>query len=131
MGFERIDELLNDVIADGSLHGVAATVVGFDGGQPVLRPPKTRATVRQLMNHTAGCGYHFLNDKLYTYCTNHGFPDVLSGRKQSISAPLVHHPGTRSGSTASAPTGSARSSRPSAARPWASTSPSTSGVRSV
>ncbi len=26
MGFERVDDLLNGVTADGSLHGVAATV---------------------------------------------------------------------------------------------------------
>ncbi len=157
MGFERIDELLNAVTADGSLHGIAATVVsrdgvlyegaagdagpdtmfrnasmtkavattaalqlveqgrldldataasivpefgelqvldGFDGGEPVLRAPRTQATVRQLMNHTSGCGYHFLNEKLFTYCTDYGWPDVLSGKKQSISAPLVHDPGT-------------------------------------
>ena len=31
MGFERIDDLLNGVTADGSLHGVAATVVSRDG----------------------------------------------------------------------------------------------------
>ena len=157
MGFERIDDLLNSVTADGSLHGIAATIVnrdgvlyegafgdarpdsmfrnasmtkavattgalqlveqgrldldatvasvvpefgelqvldGFEGGEPVLRAPKTQATVRQLMNHTSGCGYHFLNEKLYTYCTDHGFPHVLTGVKQSISAPLVHDPGT-------------------------------------
>ena len=157
MAFERIDDLLNGVTADGSLHGIAATVVsrdgvlydgaagdarpdsmfrnasmtkavattaalqlveqgridldapaasivpafgdlevldGFDGGEPVLRPPKTQATVRQLMNHTSGCGYHFLNEKLYTYCTDFGWPHVLTGKKQSISAPLVHDPGT-------------------------------------
>jgi CubicO group peptidase (beta-lactamase class C family) len=157
MAFERIDDLLNGVTADGSLHGIAATIVscdgvlyegaagdarpdsmfrnasmtkavattaalqlveqgrvdldatvvsilpefgelqvldGFDGGQPVLRPPRSQATVRQLMNHTSGCGYHFLNEKLFTYCTDHGFPHVLTGRKQSISAPLVHDPGT-------------------------------------
>lgn len=157
MGFERIDDLLRGVTADGSLHGIAATVVGrdgvlyegafgdakpdtmfrnasmtkavattaalqlveqgrvdldatvasivpefgelqvldrFEGGEPVLRAPKTQATVRQLMNHTAGCGYHFLNDKLLKYCTDFGFPHVLTGIKQSISAPLVHDPGT-------------------------------------
>ncbi|MGO4442214.1 serine hydrolase domain-containing protein [Mycobacterium sp. 2YAF39] len=157
MAFERIDDLLNGVTADGSLHGIAATIVnrdgvlyegaagdagpdtmfrnasmtkavattaalqlveegrldldataasivpefgelqvldGFDGGEPVLRAPKTQATVRQLMNHTSGCGYHFLNEKLFKYCTDYGWPDVLSGKKQSISAPLVHDPGT-------------------------------------
>lgn len=157
MAFERIDDLLNGVTADGSLHGVAATVVGrdgvlyegtagdarpdtmfrnasmtkavattaalqlveqgrvdldatvasivpefgdlqvldgFEGGTPVLRPPKSQATVRQLMNHTSGCGYHFLNEKLFKYCTDNGFPNVFQGIKQSISAPLVHDPGT-------------------------------------
>ncbi len=157
MGFERIDDLLNGVTADGSLHGVAATVVsrdgvlyqgaagdarpdsmfrnasmtkavattaalqlveqgrvqldatvasivpefgelqvldGFEGGEPVLRAPKTQATVRQLMSHTAGCGYHFLNGKLFMYCTGQGFPTPLEGIKQSLSAPLVHDPGT-------------------------------------
>lgn len=157
MGFERIDELLDGVTADGSLHGVAATVVGrdgvlyegaageakpdtlfrnasmtkavattaalqlveqgrvdldatvasiapefgelqvldhFDGREPVLRAPKTQATVRQLMNHTAGCGYHFLNEKVFAYCADQNFPNPLEGIKQSISAPLVHDPGT-------------------------------------
>ncbi|MGV0788381.1 serine hydrolase domain-containing protein [Mycolicibacterium sp. XJ2] len=157
MGFERIDDLLNGVTADGSLHGVAATVVGrdgvlyqgaagdakpdsmfrnasmtkavattaalqlveqgrieldapvtsilpefgelqvldgFDGREPVLRAPTTQATVRQLMNHTAGCGYHFLNDKLYTYCTEKGLPTPLDGVKQGLRVPLVNDPGT-------------------------------------
>ncbi len=157
MGFERIDDLLKGVTADGSLHGIAATVVGrdgvlyegaagdarpgtmfrnasmtkavattaalqlveqgrvdlgatvasivpefgelqvldgFDGDEPVLRPPKTQATVRQLMTHTAGCGYHFVNEKLLKYCAVKDFPNVLQGKKLSISAPLVHDPGT-------------------------------------
>ena len=157
MAFERVDELLDGVTADGSLHGVAATVVArdgvlyegsagdakpdtmfrnasmtkavattaalqlveqgrvdldatvasivpefgelqvldhFEGREPVLRAPKTQATVRQLMNHTAGCGYHFLNEKLFAYCNEQNFPNPLEGVKQSISAPLVHDPGT-------------------------------------
>ncbi|MGV0778579.1 serine hydrolase domain-containing protein [Mycolicibacterium elephantis] len=157
MGFERIDDLLNGVTADGTLHGVAATMVGrdgvlyqgaagdakpdtmfrnasmtkavattaalqlveqgrieldapvasivpefgelqvldgFEGAEPVLREPTTPATVRQLMTHTAGCSYHFLNAKLFTYCTELGFPNPLEGIKRSLSAPLVHDPGT-------------------------------------
>ena len=143
MGFERIDDLLKGVTADGSLHGIAATVVGrdgvlyegaagdarpgtmfrnasmtkavattaalqlveqgrvdlgatvasivpefgelqvldgFDGDEPVLRPPKTQATVRQLMTHTAGCGYHFLNEKLLKYCADKDSPTRFRGR---------------------------------------------------
>ncbi|OBB28956.1 serine hydrolase domain-containing protein [Mycolicibacterium elephantis] len=157
MGFERIDDLLNGVTADRTLHAVAATVVGrdgvlyqgaagdakldtmfrnasmtkavattaalqlveqgrvqldapvasivpefgelqvldgFEGAEPVLREPKAPATVRQLMTHTAGCSYHFLNEKLFTYCTELGFPNPLEGIKRSLSAPLVHDPGT-------------------------------------
>lgn len=67
---------------------------GFEGGKPVLRAPKTQATVRQLMNHTAGCGYHFMNKKLFTFCNEQGFPTPLDGLKQGIHAPLVNDPGT-------------------------------------
>lgn len=157
MGFERIDDLLDSVTADGALHGIAATVVSrggvlyagaagdakadtmfrnasmtkavattaalqlleqgridldatvasivpefgelqvldrFEGREPVLRAPKTQATIRHLMTHTAGCGYHFLNEKLYEYCNEKNFPHPLSGIKQSLRAPLVNDPGT-------------------------------------
>ena len=67
---------------------------GFDGGEPVLRAPATQATIRQLMTHTAGCGYHFTNEKLFTFCTEHGFPNPLEGAKRSLSAPLINDPGT-------------------------------------
>ena len=30
---------------------------GFDGDEPRLRAPASKATIRQLMIHTAGCGY--------------------------------------------------------------------------
>lgn len=66
----------------------------LEGREPVLRAPKTQATVRQLMSHTAGCGYHFLNEKLFAYCAEQHFPNPLEGIKQSISAPLVQDPGT-------------------------------------
>lgn len=66
----------------------------FEGTEPVLRAPATPATVRHLMTHTAGCGYHFLNDKLFAYCLEKNFPNPLEGIKQSLSAPLVHDPGT-------------------------------------
>jgi len=157
MGFGGIDELLAGAVADGAVHGVAATVVSGDGvlyrgafgdvkpdsmfrnasmtkavattaalqlveqgrlaldapvasvlpefgelpvidgfadGRPVLRPPVRQPTIRQLMTHTAGCGYHFLNDKLFRYCTELGFPTPLDGIKRGLSAPLVHDPGT-------------------------------------
>jgi len=67
---------------------------GFDGDTPRLRPPASRATVRQLMTHTAGLGYFFNNAKVQRYLALTGEPDPLSGKKRSLSVPLVNDPGT-------------------------------------
>jgi len=67
---------------------------GFDGDTPCLRAPTSPATVRQLMTHTAGCGYSFLNEKLLRYHAVTGEPSPLSGLKRGLSAPLVNDPGT-------------------------------------
>ena len=67
---------------------------GFDGDKPRLRPPASRATVRQLMTHTAGLGYFFLNEKLMRYLEVTGEPHPLTGQKRSLSVPLVNDPGT-------------------------------------
>lgn len=67
---------------------------GFDAEQPRLRAPASRATVRQLMNHTAGLGYFFTEEKLARWHALTGEPTPLSGLKRSLSAPLVNDPGT-------------------------------------
>ena len=67
---------------------------GFEGDRPLLRPPATQATVRQLMNHTAGLGYFFTSEKLARYLAITGAPNSLSGLKRSLSAPLINDPGT-------------------------------------
>ena len=68
---------------------------GFDGdGQPRLRPPASKATIRQLMTHTAGLGYFFTNEKLLRYLELTGEPSPLSGEKRSLSVPMVNDPGT-------------------------------------
>jgi CubicO group peptidase (beta-lactamase class C family) len=67
---------------------------GFDGDRPRLRAPASKATVRQLMTHTAGLGYFFLSEKLLRYHRVTGEPDPLTGRKRSLSVPLVGDPGT-------------------------------------
>ncbi|EIF34066.1 penicillin-binding protein, beta-lactamase class C [Burkholderia sp. Ch1-1] len=67
---------------------------GFDGNQPRLRPPVSKATVRQLMTHTAGLGYFFLSEKLKRYHELTGEPHPLTGLKRSLSVPLVNDPGT-------------------------------------
>ena len=67
---------------------------GFDGDVPRLRPPASKATVRQLMTHTAGFGYFFLNEKLKRYHELTGEPHPLTGLKRSLYVPLVNDPGT-------------------------------------
>ena len=67
---------------------------GFDGDKPRLRPPARQATVRQLMTHTGGLGYFFLNEKLVRYHELTGEPTALTGLKRSLSVPLVNDPGT-------------------------------------
>ena len=74
--------------------GHLSVLDGFDGDRPRLRPPASKATVRQLMTHTAGLGYFFLNEGLLRYHTLTGEPNPLSGLKRSLSVPLVNDPGT-------------------------------------
>jgi CubicO group peptidase (beta-lactamase class C family) len=68
---------------------------GFDGDTPRLRPPATKATVRQLITHTAGVGYWFFSDELVRWEAATGTPNVLSGSNIVFSAPLLADPGTR------------------------------------
>jgi CubicO group peptidase (beta-lactamase class C family) len=68
---------------------------GFDGDSPKLRPAGARATVRQLITHTAGLGYWFLNGDLSRYLELTGTPNVGTGQLGMFKAPLMSDPGTR------------------------------------
>ncbi len=68
---------------------------GFDGDTPRLRAPKSRATVRQLVTHTAGLAYWFWNADMVRWESVTGTPNVLSGSNVIFTAPLVADPGTR------------------------------------
>jgi methyl acetate hydrolase len=68
---------------------------GFDGDTPRLRPPASKATVKQLITHTAGLGYWFFNADLGRWEAATGTPNVLSGSEVVFGAPLVADPGTR------------------------------------
>lgn len=74
--------------------GRLSVLDGFDGDTPRLRPPASKATVRQLMTHSAGLGYFFLNEKLLRYHALTGEPNPLTGLKRSLMVPLVNDPGT-------------------------------------
>jgi CubicO group peptidase (beta-lactamase class C family) len=68
---------------------------GFDGDTPRLRPPASRATVKQLITHTAGLGYWFWNADLVRWESVTGTPNVMSGSDSIFTAPLVADPGTK------------------------------------
>ena len=68
---------------------------GFDGDTPRLRPPATRATVKQLVTHTAGLGYWFFNENLVRWEHVTGTANILSGKREIFTAPLSSDPGTR------------------------------------
>src|SRR3954447_6568948 len=68
---------------------------GFDGDTPVLRPPASKATVKQLVTHTAGVAYWFWNHDIVRWEAATQTPNVLSGDNVIFTAPLVADPGTR------------------------------------
>lgn len=67
---------------------------GFDAETPRLRPPASRATVRQLMTHTAGLPYWFLHDDAFRYQDVTGTQNVLSGMNSAFDNPMICDPGT-------------------------------------
>jgi methyl acetate hydrolase len=70
-------------------------LVGFDGDRPRLRSPAGQATVRHLITHTAGLGYWFWNADILRWEAATGVSNVLSGREEIFTAPLIADPGTR------------------------------------
>jgi methyl acetate hydrolase len=68
---------------------------GFDEDTPRLRPPATRATVHQLVTHTTGLGYWFINADIARWEQLTGSPNVMSGSNEIFNAPMVADPGTK------------------------------------
>jgi methyl acetate hydrolase len=68
---------------------------GFDGDTPRLRPPASKATVRQLITHTTGLSYWFWNADIVRWQEVTGTPTVMSGERSIFGAPLVADPGTK------------------------------------
>ena len=64
-------------------------------GKVKLRPPKTPPTVRQLLSHTSGFGYEFLDAKLHDYAATGAVPSAFQGGDGFLKAPLLFDPGTR------------------------------------
>lgn len=67
---------------------------GFDGDNPRLRKPKSRATLRQLATHTSGLVYEFWNADIPRWMAKSGHPTILSGLKSSLFYAMARDPGT-------------------------------------
>ncbi len=68
---------------------------GFDGDTPVLRAPKTKATIRHLTTHTSGLVYDVWNADMQKYMQVTEAPGVITGQKQGLMTPMVFDPGAR------------------------------------
>lgn len=68
---------------------------GFDGDTPRLRAPASKATVKQLITHTAGFGYFFWSEELKRYEAVTGLPNVVPGKVIALMAPMLADPGTQ------------------------------------
>ena len=90
-GHLGLDATVDSILPE---FGELQLLEGFDGDRPCLRAPASKATVRQLMTHTAGLGYFFVSEKLLRWHTVTGEPPPLTGLKKSLRAPMVNEPGT-------------------------------------
>jgi len=75
--------------------GELQVLEGFDGEEPRMRAPASKATVRHLVTHTTGLTYWFWNADVMRWQEVTGTPDVMSGSMEIFKAPLVADPGTR------------------------------------
>jgi CubicO group peptidase (beta-lactamase class C family) len=92
-GAVTLDTPVGDVLPE---FDALQVLDGFDGDTPRLRKPKSRATVRQLLNHTSGLAYDIWNAALARYEQVTGHPRLGSGLRLALtSEPLVSDPGTR------------------------------------
>jgi CubicO group peptidase (beta-lactamase class C family) len=68
---------------------------GFDDGEPRLRAPASRATVRQLVTHTVGLPYAFWNADIVRWEAAGGPARAPAGLRDAFASPMVADPGAR------------------------------------
>jgi methyl acetate hydrolase len=77
---------------------LAATKVllGFDSNDiPIIRPPRTQITLRNLLTHTAGFVYDTWNEEMARFAKITDLPAPRTGKLEALTAPLNFDPGER------------------------------------
>lgn len=67
---------------------------GWDGDAPILRPQRTRATLRHLLTHRSGAAYDSWNGEMLRYRRLTDLPSPRTGRLAALTMPLAFDPGT-------------------------------------
>ncbi len=84
----------DDVASIVPEFGELQVLDGFDGDEPRLRPAAGGATIRNLLTHTAGLGYTFINADLKRWYEVSGCAEPLECTRGYLKAPLMSDPGT-------------------------------------
>ncbi len=93
-GKMSMDTPVADIIPDWNKLQV---LEGWDGDSPIMRAPRTTATIRHLATHRSGLEYEFWCPDAAKYLEVTGHPSILSGTKASLHYPLMFDPGERWG----------------------------------
>ena len=83
-----LDEPLADLLPGLAAHQV---LMGYnDEGKPQWRPPASAISLRQLLSHSSGLGYHIWNPMLGRFAAD----EALNGSDIYLGLPLAHDPGS-------------------------------------
>jgi methyl acetate hydrolase len=85
--YRPIGRVLPELAAPRVLEGFSPD------GELKLRAASKPITLRHLLTHTSGFGYHFLNRNLLNYLEKTGTPDLFTGKNAALNLPLSFDPG--------------------------------------
>ena len=91
-GHFSLDQPAEEILPQIADHKV---LTGFDeNDRPILRDPKTKATMRHLFTHTSGHSSDVWNDNTLHYAQVMELPGIPECKHESFNLPLVFDPGT-------------------------------------